>query len=92
MQSSIAHLVKADPGLLSVLKAGDLVEGKFLHKKSKSAYFDLGKYGTGVVYGVEFANASEVLKGLKIGDSINAKIMPGSDKEDYINYITGNFV
>ena len=84
MQSSIAHLAKTDPSLLSVLKEGDLIEGKFIHKKSRSAYFDLGKYGTGIVYGVEFANASEVLKGLKAGDPINAKIIDPENEEGFI--------
>ncbi len=72
---SLSHLIKGDPGLLSVLKSGDLVEGKLMSRKAKSAFFDLGKYGTGTVYGIEFSNASEILKSLEIGGVIHAKVV-----------------
>jgi small subunit ribosomal protein S1 len=81
---AITQLVKGDPSLISVLKPGDLVEGRLLFKKSKAAYFDLGKYGTGIVYGVEFSNASEVLKGLDLGGAVHAKVVDQENDEGLV--------
>lgn len=84
IHASIVRLIKNDPSLLSTLKAGDIAEGKFLDKKSKSAYFDLGKHGTGIVFGVEFSNASEIVKGLKVGDVIHAKVVDPENEDGLV--------
>lgn len=83
-QSCLARLIKADANLLSSLKPSDIVEGKFLSKKAKAAYFDLDKFGTGVVYGAEFMNASDMLKNLKLGDTISAKVVDPENDEGFI--------
>ncbi len=82
--AAITQLGKVDPSLFSILKPGDLTEAKLLYRKSKFAYFDLGKYGTGIVYGAEFSNASEVLKGLEVGDSVHAKVVDQENDEGFI--------
>src|SRR3989338_6702314 len=84
VHASILRLIKDAPNLLSVLKAGDIVEGIFLSKKSKNAYFDLGHFGTGLVFGVEFANASDILKNLKIGQEIHAKVVEPENEEGLV--------
>lgn len=84
VHSSIVRLIKDDPNLLSVLKAGDIVEGVFLNKKSKNAYFDLGRFGTGIIFGVEFANASDILKNLKVGQEIHAKIVEAENDDGLV--------
>ncbi len=83
MHLAIAQLTKLDPGLLMILKAGDLIEGRFLYKKSKEAYFELGRFGTGIIYGVEFRNAAETLKGLKPGDVVTAKVVEPENKKGF---------
>lgn len=73
-----------NPGLLQALKSeiptnrvreGDVVEVIFLKKLAREAYFDLGKFGTGIVFGAEFQNARDILKGLSHGDKLSAKIL-----------------
>jgi len=81
---ALTHLTKVDPSLFAVLKSGDIVDVKLLYRKSKSAYFDLGKYGTGIVYGAEFSNASEVLKALKVGDTVHAKVVDQENDEGLV--------
>ena len=81
---AMTQLVKVDPSLISVLKIGDIAEGKLLYKKSKAAYFDLGKFGTGIVYGIEFTNAGEVLKGLNMGDTMHAKVVDQENEEGLV--------
>jgi len=59
----------------SFLKKGELVEGKVLKKEQKSLYLDLGKYGTGIVYGAEFISAKQFVKSAKEGDVLVGKVI-----------------
>ncbi len=82
--SPLGQLLRSEAGVIQLLKAGDLVEGVLIGKQSKVAYFDLGPMGTGVVFGVEFANAASVLKKLEIGDNISAKIVDVENQDSYV--------
>jgi small subunit ribosomal protein S1 len=57
------------------VREGDVVEVIFLRKLAREAYFDLGKFGTGIVFGAEFMNARDILKGLTPGDKLSAKVL-----------------
>src|SRR3989344_1045235 len=81
--SPLAQLLKNTPGL-NILKAGDLVDGVFIEKAQKSAYFDLGPLGTGIVYGAEFANASDALKDLKPGAKVSAKVVDPENEAGFV--------
>jgi small subunit ribosomal protein S1 len=65
------------------LREGEVVEVTFLKKLSREAFFDLGKFGTGIVYGAEFLNAREMLKGLKPGDKTAAKVLDLDGERGY---------
>jgi len=67
-------IMKAEPELFSVLKEGDLVQARFLEQKGNEVFFDLNRFGTGIVFGREFNNGREIVRGLKLGDTINAKV------------------
>ncbi|TSC96493.1 MAG: hypothetical protein Athens071426_104 [Parcubacteria group bacterium Athens0714_26] len=82
--SSVAQLLKSSPDLMVVLKEGDLVEGKILQKAPRAVYLDLGKSGTGIVYGIELINARDVFKNLKVGDTISAKIIEAENEDGYV--------
>lgn len=82
--SPLADILKSGSNLVSVIKAGDLVEAKLLKKAPKAVYFDLGPIGTGVVYGVELMNARDALKDLKIGDSTTVKIVDSENDDGYV--------
>jgi len=73
--SPLSQMIKAEPNLISFLRGGDLIEAKFLKKTPQAAYFDLGKFGTAILYGLELANARNMLKSLKVGDGVTAKIL-----------------
>lgn len=73
--SPIANLIKSETDLLSFLKMGDLVEAKLLKKMPRRVYFDLGKFGTGIVYGMELLNAKNLLKDLQPGGIVSAKVV-----------------
>ncbi|MFH0890417.1 MAG: S1 RNA-binding domain-containing protein [Candidatus Liptonbacteria bacterium] len=70
----LAHILKNEvPG--SRLREGDVVEVVFIRRAPRAAYFDLGRFGTGMVFGVEFLNAKDAVKGLQPGDKLAAKIV-----------------
>lgn len=73
---------KKDAGLL--LKAGDLTEGKVLEKRGSRLFIDLQGRGTGIVYGREFYIAQSVIKNLKPGDSVSAKIVDLDNDEGFM--------
>lgn len=82
--SAVAQLMKSFPDLLAGVKEGDLVSGTFLKRMPRAVYFDLGKNGTGVVYGMELLNAKEVLKNLKEGDQVSAKVVNAENEDGYV--------
>ena len=69
----LAQILKNDAAG-SRLREGDVVEATLLRKTPREAYFDLGRSGTGIVYGVEFLNARDLIKNLNAGDKMPAKI------------------
>jgi small subunit ribosomal protein S1 len=81
---SLSWLLKDNAVFSSPLKIGDLVEGILIEKAAKRAYFDLNKFGTGIVYGAEFLNASNLIKNLNIGEKITAKVIDLENDEGYI--------
>lgn len=69
---------------LRPLKAGEIIEGKAINKGKSSLYLDLGAFGVGIIYGREFNDAKDILKSLKIGDTISAKVVEQENEEGYI--------
>lgn len=73
--TAVAQALKTDLSATDWPKEGSVVEVSFMKKLPRKAYFDLGRFGTGILYGVEMMNAKEALRNLKIGDKLNAKIV-----------------
>ena len=66
------------------LKIGDLIEGSLLGRKGAKIFLDLGVYGTGTIYGKEYQNAREIIKNLKLGDKVTAKVVELENKDGLI--------
>lgn len=81
--SSLAQLLKGNAGLINILKPGDLVEGLLVKRVARAAYFDLGAFGAGVVFGAELMNAKDILAKLKTGDKVLAKVLDPENDEGY---------
>ena len=82
--STLSQLLKNETGIIKSVKVGDFIEGFLLRKGPKQAFFDLGQFGTGIVYGAEFLNASEIIKGLKAGDKISGKVIDQENEDGYL--------
>ncbi len=85
---------KSSAGLLDDLKAelqvagwpkdGAVVEAVLIKKLSREAYFDLGRFGTGIVYGVELVNAKDAVRKMSVGDKASAKIINLDGEKGFI--------
>lgn len=71
-------------GAFSFLKIGDLVEGTVIAKRGTRVFVDLGVAGTGIVYGREYYAASDIVRHMKIGDTMSAKVVEPDNPEGYI--------
>lgn len=69
---------------LKPLKEGQIVEGKIIARAKSSVFLDLGNKGTGIVYGREFFEAKDVLKDLKEGDKVFAKVLDPDNEEGFV--------
>ncbi len=80
----LTHITRNLPDALNVLKDGDVVNARLLKRMPRAVYFDLGRHGTGVVYGVELVNAKEVLKNLEEGGTVSAKVVEMENDNGYV--------
>ena len=63
---------------------GDLLEGPVIAIHKSSVFIDLAPFGTGIIYGREFLNASDILRKVNIGDMIAAKVVDLDGRDGYI--------
>ncbi len=77
-------LLKQRADLISLPKLGDIIEGTIIEKKGSKVFIDLGPWGSGIIYGREFYEAQDILKNLKEGDTVTAKIVDVDNDEGYI--------
>jgi small subunit ribosomal protein S1 len=80
--SPLAALFK-ESGAIAPVKNGELINAAYIGKTQHAHFFDLGRAGTGIVYGLEMMNAYDVLKTIKAGDTILAKIVDAENEEGY---------
>ncbi len=66
------------------IKTGELIEGIVVGKGRSAVYLDLGAFGTGIIYGKEYQVARDVLRKIKTGEKIWAKITGHENEEGYI--------
>ena len=61
-----------------------LIEGPVIAIDKSSIYIDLHPFGTGIIYGKEFANAKDIIRKININDSVAAKIINLENENGYI--------
>jgi len=66
------------------LRVGQIVEGKIIARGKSSIFLDLRNKGTGIIYGKEFFEAKDILKDIKIGDKIFAKVLDLDNEEGFV--------
>lgn len=63
---------------------GDLVEGTIILTVPGKVYVDLHPFGSGIIYGREYMTAADLLRRVKEGDLIAAKVVDEEGKDGYI--------
>ena len=70
---------------ITPIKEDDIVDGTVVAITPTAVYVDLGPVGTGIIYGIEYINARDLIKKTNIGDAISAKIILRENKDGYID-------
>ena len=65
-------------------KKEDLVEGQVIEMGKNALILDLGALGTGIVYGAELKDNKELVKEIKIGDTISAVVLEPENEDGYV--------
>lgn len=81
---AMTALLKNERGTLKTLKLSEFIEGAVIKKGPKVVYVDLGQLGTGVIYGAEYINASDVIKNLNIGDKVSGKVIDQENDDGFV--------
>jgi len=84
MTTEVIEEVKSDVPAVAVLRNEDIVEGTVVAIEKAALYVDLGIFGTGIIYGIEFMNARDVIKRINIGDAISAKVVMRENENGYV--------
>jgi small subunit ribosomal protein S1 len=69
---------------VQIPRNGEIIDGKILAIENLSMYLDIGPRKTGIIYGSEYQNAKNVLKNIKIGDTISVKVIDPENEEGFI--------
>lgn len=71
---ALSQLLKNELSWISRFREGDVLEATLIKKTRRYAFFDLGKFGSGIVFGAELSNAKAALKNMNPGDKIPARV------------------
>jgi small subunit ribosomal protein S1 len=82
MAAALTQLLKTDAAT-NRIREGDVVEVSLIAQSAREAFFDLGRFGTGIVYGAEFGNAREILRTLEPGAKAHAKVTELDGRDGY---------
>jgi len=67
------------------IKEEEVVNGIVSAITGTQVFVDLGPIGTGIIYGVEYINARDIIKKINIGDTISAKVILKENPDGYID-------
>lgn len=63
---------------------GDLVEGPVIAVGKGKVFVELHPFGTGLIYGREYLTAADIMRRVKVGDTIAAKVVASNNKDGYV--------
>lgn len=82
--TNLSPMVRIMEQSRSAPEAGDLLEGAVITVDKSALYIDLGPFGTGMIFGREFINARDLVKKIRIGDMITAKVVEPEGEDGYV--------
>ncbi len=69
---------------VQIPRNGEIIDGKILAIENLAMYLDIGPRKTGIIYGSEYQNAKNVLRNIKIGDTISVKVIDPENEEGFV--------
>ena len=69
---------------VSIPRPGEIIDGKIIAIESLSIYLDIGPKKTGIIYGAEYQNAKNILKNIKVGDTISVKVVSPENEDGFV--------
>jgi small subunit ribosomal protein S1 len=84
VSTPMGALIAKEPRLGGQLKEGNLIEGAVLEKTGSAVYVDLPPYGTGIIYGREYREAKDIIRGLEPGSLLVGKIVELENDDGYV--------
>ncbi|MBI1975764.1 MAG: S1 RNA-binding domain-containing protein [Candidatus Vogelbacteria bacterium] len=63
---------------------GDLAVGRVIGHDKLTLYINLEPFGTGIIFGREYLGTRDLIKKIKIGDEITAKVIEGENENGYV--------
>ncbi len=81
MQTELAQKLSDS---VQTLREGDIIDAKVLAVENNALYLDIGPRKTGIVYGVEYQNAKNVLKNIKKGDVVSVKVVSVENEDGFV--------
>jgi small subunit ribosomal protein S1 len=63
---------------------GDLVEGPVISVEKSAIYINIPPFGTGIIFGREYIIARDMIRKLRVGDIVTAKVADTKNEEGYI--------
>ena len=82
-QTTLKELIESNKDWFKMPYVGDMVEGTVIGKESGALYIDLGILGTGIIYGREYFAIQDIIKDLKNGDSVTAKVVQTENENGF---------
>ncbi len=81
LQDALKAVLAEQP---SPLKVGDMISGTIIGRGVATVFIDLGARGTGIIFGREFYQAQDLLRGLNKDDSISGKVVDPENEDGYV--------
>ena len=69
---------------IKIPKEGEIIEGKVIGAESSGVFIELGNFGTGIISKKEVEKAKDIIKKIKPGDIVSAKIIEEENEDGYI--------
>ncbi len=82
LSSAMAKLLQNEP--IELPEEGDVLTGTVIDVSPHSVLLDLGKFGTGIVYGRETKDGLRGNKKLKVGDKVSATLLELENEDGYM--------
>lgn len=82
--NALLYQILKNESASSRLKEGDVVEATLIKKTPRGLFFDIGKFGSGIVYGAELLNARDIIRNLTPGTTIPAKVIDLDGEFGYV--------